>query len=100
MSSRPFSEWTLRELFAAAEVLLRELAAHYQGDMLHCYQELRERLRPGREKGKIPLAALRALTGRVVDAQNFSNEIHQKLDGMLRAIDLKVQQEINHDAKG
>lgn len=93
MPERPYSQWTLRELFSGVEVTLRELTAHCKEDLCRAYQQLHDRFGDKASQRKMTPAAARALAQGLAESQRFSAGVHQKLAGMLEAIDRFVQEE-------
>jgi hypothetical protein len=93
MPDRPYSQWTLRELFSGVEVTLRELTAHCKDDLCRAYQQLHDRLRDKSSLQELTPTAIHALAERLAESQRFSTSVHSKLAGMLDAIDRFVQEE-------
>jgi hypothetical protein len=93
MPDRPYSQWTLRELFSGVEVTLRELTAHCKEDLRRAYQQMCDRLRDKNALQELTPAAAQALAQRLAESQRFSASVHEKLVGMFDAIDRFVQEE-------
>lgn len=95
MTDRPVDQLTLRELFTNSERLVRELVEHIERGFLPQVHNLRRITRLGRtavDSERIEDVTVRNTVGRVLEGDDFTNQLYENLAAYLAAIDKSVHE--------
>jgi len=94
MADRPIDQLTLRELFTNAEYLIRDLSEHLKRSFQPKSQALAELVSPDNvpeQRDAIADTAVRTQAAAVLNSDDYSQTLIDKLDRHLTAIDDRSQ---------
>ena len=98
MGDKPLEQMTLREMFVSAESLIRDVEDHLAKSFIPKLQDARELIDPAANAGD-PEAILdntvRQHNSELLESDDYSQSLLEKLLHSLNAIDLRSQEAIN-----
>lgn len=98
MVERSAEQLTLRELFTHSERLIRELIEHLDQDFLPRAHHLRRLTRMNKsdpDLDKVEDVTVRTHAARVLESENFANQLYEKVVEYVTAIDSSVSRIVN-----
>ena len=93
MSDRPLDQLPLRELFVHAEHQARDLAEHLELNFLPKLQALDETVHPKSEEQVARDITVRNRAAQVLESDQFTQQLLQKMHDCLNAIDVRLRQQ-------